>query len=350
MLVAKNSRKVHVIAWSIFCSYEILLSAVVTGTFSHPLYYLLFFPLNILSFYFTANFIYPRTLKTYFGKFILLPIFLVLECVVYLGFVWLFSYTLDLLHLREMPTQVNFRFFAIGFWRWINFVIYALGYYYLRQYLVHKQKVMDDAIENERIKANLVTAEVNFLKSQINPHLLFNTLNFVKFAAKKKPEEANEAIVMLADIMRFVLEQSNNETIPLQKELDQIENLINLNKLRFDNRIYIRYDLETNHGDQLILPSVLYTLTENIFKHGNLVDENAVASIEIITDSEKLVFRTANLVNHIYTPDSTKTGLKNIEQRLSLHYSDNFTLKYGAENEVFFSELMLPFNPSKFDK
>ncbi|RZJ99897.1 MAG: hypothetical protein EOO43_25590 [Flavobacterium sp.] len=253
------------------------------------------------------------------------------------------SQLLDVLHLRKSgPLVFDSRFFAVGLWRWVIFIMYGTGYYFLMSYLSRKKMEMQQAIENEKLKLDLVKSEKDFLRTQINPHLLFNTLNFVKFAAKNRPAEANEAIICLSEIMRFALEQSNTELTSIKSEVDQVKNIILLNQLRFDHTLQIDLKERIENEHLLIIPVVLLTLVENVFKHGNLVEPGYPAEINIEADQRNLIFITRNLADKGSQIQNSCTGIKNILLRLNLCYGEEHSLEYKMEGNIFITKLTIP--------
>ncbi|RYG09173.1 MAG: hypothetical protein EOO07_24325, partial [Chitinophagaceae bacterium] len=171
-------------------------------------------------------------------------------------------------------------------------------------------------------------------------------LNFVKFAAKNRPVDAENAIIRLSEIMRFALEQSNADLISVSSEIQQIKNVIELNCLRFDNKLNINYEEAIEDESLQIIPIVLLTLVENLFKHGNLLENEIPAIIKINADENRLVFHTSNLPNAVILK-STKTGIKNIVSRLKLYYGDDFQFTFGLQDGIYLTKLNIPLKTPK---
>ncbi|WP_185960525.1 sensor histidine kinase [Pedobacter westerhofensis] len=216
----------------------------------------------------------------------------------------------------------------------MTFILYGTGYYFLYSYYERKEKAFTQAIENEKLKNELLRAEQDFLRAQINPHLLFNTLSFIKYAAKKNPEEADQAVMRLSGIMSFALD-SNTQTIKLTKELEQVENIIELNQLRFNHKLNISYTKQLHDSQVSIIPIVLLTLVENIFKHGNLSDEKYPAKIFVQTTSEHIILQTSNLQNRNSTAVSHNKGLLNIRSRLDQAYKNRYEFHHETVDNLF---------------
>ncbi|MET1053957.1 MAG: histidine kinase, partial [Pedobacter sp.] len=189
-------------------------------------------------------------------------------------------------------------------------------------------------IENEKLKNDVLRAEQDFLRAQINPHLLFNTLSFIKYAAKKNPQEADQAVMRLSGIMSFALD-SNTPTIKLTKELEQVENIIELNQLRFNHKLNVRYSTELEDNQVNIIPIVLLTLVENIFKHGNLSDESCPAEICVKSASDHIILHTSNLPNRNSNAVINNKGLLNIRMRLDQTYKNQYEFIHGMTDNLF---------------
>lgn len=183
-------------------------------------------------------------------------------------------------------------------------------------------RFIDKQEEVERIKKEHTEMELKFLKSQINPHVLFNNLNTIYSYAIEKPNEVPELILMLSDNLKHVLYESNAETISLEKELQFLDNYIKFQKLRTEGVKQIFYATEVESKHNVIAPLLLITIIENAFKHSTL---NSDISISI---KEQDAILTCTCSND-YKKDSVTTedfsiGLQNLEKRLQLMYNNKF--------------------------
>lgn len=339
----KASLKIHVICWTTYITYEILVSEMMNGGVHHPYAYILFYLLNIFLFYCHAFLVMPFTIigsPTGFWKTIPL---VVLELAVYIGIVVMVSEFLYMIGLRQSQVVLNRLFFVANIWRAFLFLLYATGYFFLMRYITKTREEGRHLLDMQRLQTNMAQLERDYLRAQIKPHLLFNTLNFVKYAAKHQPEKSDEAIIRLAEILDFSISRSTDGMIPISMELKQIKNIIGLNQLRFEGKLNI--DLEVQLGsDQIrILPLILLTLVENIFKHGNLSDNDHPAHICITDKDNHLMMKTRNLSSNNSLTESTHTGLDNINRRLQQQYGDNFIFLYGEEGRFYNTELQMPY-------
>ncbi|RYD77919.1 MAG: histidine kinase, partial [Sphingobacteriales bacterium] len=162
-------------------------------------------------------------------------------------------------------------------------------------------------------------------------HFLFNTLNFIYNDARKKAPLAADAIMNLSEMMRYALKRPEaSELVPLSEEVEQIEHLINLHKLRTANTI--NFDLIIN-GDLFGLrfpPLILLTLVENMFKHGNIAHSTQPSIVQIDYDRKSLTLTTINMINEVKKKESEShhVGLENIDKRLNNFYKDKYAFKF----------------------
>lgn len=271
-------------------------------------------------------------------------ILLIFEFIVYYIVTRFFTLLLNKFLYNEtvLPGFFDRKYLSSTFYRGIQFILYGTGYYFLVNYIRKREKGLIQDIENEKLKNDVLRAEQDFLRAQINPHLLFNTLSFIKYAAKKKPDEADEAVIRLSGIMSFALE-NNSKTILVSTELEQVENIIGLNQLRFNHTLHIRYVKNLQDKQATIIPIVLLTLVENIFKHGNLLDAAYPAEIYIESDQQHLLVRTSNLPNRNSYIKSHNKGLANIRSRMEQYYADKYHFTHEMDDNLFKVELRITY-------
>jgi two-component system, LytTR family, sensor histidine kinase AlgZ len=180
-------------------------------------------------------------------------------------------------------------------------------------------------IENERL-----TAELNFLKAQINPHFLFNTLNNLYYLAYTQSSNTTEVIAKLSQMMRYMIYDSNYPQVPLTKEIEYMQNYISLERLRLNDQIPIRFDIRGNVEGVLIAPLIFITFLENAFKHG--VSNNhagAWVNIAIELTGKECIYEVENSKIPSAKPEADEKsgiGLQNVNRRLELSYPDRYKL------------------------
>lgn len=333
--------RIHIICWVIFILYEISILKLMRLDYQPSMTYVLYYTLNISLFYFHALIVLKRGTINTKADYWRLPIFIALELIVHYCLAISISWILiEQKSAIQFKTVFSVKAVAGTVWRGIYFILYSTAYYLLFSYNDKRRRELVQTIENEQLQNELLRAEQDFLRAQINPHLLFNTLSFIKYAAKKKPEEANEAIMRLSSIMGFALE-NNSQTILVSKELEQVENIIKLNQLRFNHTLHINYVTQLNNAQVTIIPIILLTLVENVFKHGNLLNKDYPAEIRVESTDEYLTIQTSNLPNYDSNVESGKTGLANITSRLDQFYKNNYKFSHEMAGNLFKVELAL---------
>lgn len=181
------------------------------------------------------------------------------------------------------------------------------------------------SIENERL-----TAELNFLKAQINPHFLFNTLNNLYYLAYSKSPNTPEVIAKLSQMMRYMIYDSNYTQVPLSKEIEYMENYISLERLRLNDAIPINFDVKGDVSAYVITPLIFITFLENAFKHG--VSNNnpkAFVNVAISLDGKQCTYIVENSRISTAKPESEEKsgiGLQNLKRRLELSYPERHKL------------------------
>ncbi len=189
-------------------------------------------------------------------------------------------------------------------------------------------------IENERL-----TAELRFLKAQINPHFLFNTLNNLYYLAMINSPNTTEVIEKLSQMMRYMLYDSNHPKVSLSKEIEYMKNYISLEKLRLDNQVPINFEIKGNPNEVQIVPLIFITFLENAFKHGvSNNSTNAFVNILIDIDGQKCTYSVDNSklpTNMENTNEKSGIGLQNVNRRLDLSYPNNYDLKVHDDEKAY---------------
>jgi sensor histidine kinase YesM len=193
-------------------------------------------------------------------------------------------------------------------------------------------------IENEKL-----IAELNFLKAQINPHFLFNTLNNLYYLAYSKADNTTEVIAKLSQMMRYMIYESNHPKVLLTKEIEYMQSYISLERMRLNNQIPIQFDIKGSIENVWITPLIFITFLENAFKHG-VSDNNPKAWIKISIDlkGKECVYTVEN--SKAAKGDSNEKsgiGLQNVKRRLELSYPRQFQLKMEDSPDVYYVQLNL---------
>jgi hypothetical protein len=184
-----------------------------------------------------------------------------------------------------------------------------------------------------------LTAEVSYLKAQINPHFLFNTLNSLYALTLQKSNDAPNAVLKLSGIMRYVVTESSQDFVALDKEINYIKDYLELQKLRLDNGVSLSFDIHGTTTGRAIAPLILIPFIENAFKYGINPDKDSYIKIVIEIQNQSLSMRVKNSIvaSEIDEELKTEEGLKNTQKRLDLIYPGKYDLKViedGKEYEV----------------
>jgi two-component system, LytTR family, sensor histidine kinase AlgZ len=204
-------------------------------------------------------------------------------------------------------------------------------------------------LENEKL-----TAELRFLKAQINPHFLFNTLNNLYYLAFTNSPNTTEVIAKLSQMMRYMIYDSNTAKISLEKEIEYMHNYISLEKLRLNTEVPILFETSENtegafrdgrEGVQIV-PLVLITFLENAFKHGvSNSAENAWVKIKIEVEGKTLHYTVENSQlkqKDEKTKEKSGIGLQNVQRRLDLSYPNQYTLDVQNLEDRYIVDLTIP--------
>ena len=229
---------------------------------------------------------------------------------------------------RMGPPPPHFRFhFLIESSRHILLFLFLL-------FLSLMLKISDKWKQAQREKTN---AELSYLKAQINPHFLFNTLNSIYSLAIEKSDETATAVVKLSGMMRYVLSEANNEFVSLEKEVNYITDFVELQKLRLGSTVKLIYTVSGATNGKKIAPLILIPFIENAFKYGVNPEENSEILIEIgINDVNiNLSVKNNKVNNKPGTHEKSGLGIKNTKKRLQLLYPGKHYLTL-EDNEANF--------------
>lgn len=210
-------------------------------------------------------------------------------------------------------------------------------------------KVIRDWDRKDRLAARLQVekrdAELQFLRAQIHPHFLFNTLNNIYGLALKQSSHTPDGILRLSGLLDFILYECNAERIPIQKEITLIRHYTELERLRFDERLDLAFRHDNPPEDLLIAPLLLLPFVENAFKHGaNASNEKVYVKIDLSAEKGKLHFQVENSKTDTVTKNANGAkgiGLRNVEKRLELLYPGRFVFAKSDDGSVFRINLTL---------
>lgn len=320
------------IIWLYFNALEVRETGIHFISFSlfHCTYIFVFF----ISFYCNYLIVFPqifnrfRWYKVFFGVLMMLILFI---CIRYFVEQIL---TLYIFQRQNYPVTTGTIyyiydnvFFAIKplvissvFWM-ILFIVKTMDY---NSYIIQQQK----------------NIEIKFLKAQINPHFVFNTLNNIYSMVYLKSPNALSAIEKLSDIMRFTTYESQLEFIKLSDELKYIYAYIELEELRKYQKSFVKWTLEVSNDGLSIPPYLFFPLIENALKHGEYSNELPIC-VSLKGDSEQLVFHVENKIGTARKDEYGGVGLENLKNRLEILYPKKYDLNIGEINGFFSIKLSL---------
>jgi two-component system, LytTR family, sensor kinase len=234
----------------------------------------------------------------------------------------------------------------------VIFTFYGFAYFLALQ-LIEREKTLR-LVEKERdeLKKALLTSENQFLRAQINPHFLFNTLNhFLSVAQDNGVDELEKGIVQLSEMMQYAVRDysSTNNLTLLQEEMEQVNRMIGIHQMRFHDGLSITAGSSGNIAQKQVLAMMIITLVENMFKHGDLRKEQTAASVfyEVKEAEQMILVRTVNKrkKNWQHKAPLPGIGLANIKKRLQLFYPGmpNLLVIKDEDPDIYEVELRLPY-------
>ncbi|MES2776281.1 MAG: sensor histidine kinase [Bacteroidota bacterium] len=186
-------------------------------------------------------------------------------------------------------------------------------------------------------------AELQFLKAQINPHFLFNTLNSIYSLAIQKDDKTADAVVQLSELMRYIIKDANSDEVSLEKELSYIDNFIELQRSRLGDTATIRYQVSGSPAGKKIAPLILVTFIENAFKHGVNPDEDSAIDISITINENQLHLKASNKKVPVNGSGETsaRIGIANAKERLALTYAGKHQLEITDATSFYTVNLLM---------
>jgi two-component system LytT family sensor kinase len=195
--------------------------------------------------------------------------------------------------------------------------------------------------QREALKVENLNAELKFLKSQINPHFLFNCLNTIYSLAHKHSAQTEHAIVKLSTIMRYMIYESNEDKVQLQQELQYLEDYIDIQRLRMPDDIVVDYAVQGNPIGLRIEPMLLVPFVENAFKHGISYAEPSFIAIAVAIEKNQVRLVVENSLFRQRVAEKGGIGLQNVRKRLELLYTEDHELEITEAENQFIVDLKI---------
>ncbi|MFN8354285.1 MAG: sensor histidine kinase [Spirosomataceae bacterium] len=295
------------------------------------MYIVLLYVLNIPIFYLNAYFLIPNVLKNKGVGLYILSVAITIAV--------LLSINLSVRSILLAPIGYSVRVTIYTLFPIIFLYAVSTSYRVLSDYIQAEQRTKE--LENEKLRS-----ELSFLRSQISPHFMFNVLNSLVSLARKKSDLMEPMVIRLSDLMRYMLYESDETKVTLEKEIRYLQSYIDLQKLRFGDSVKLSFRVEEPIPHQTIEPMLLIPFVENAFKHGTGMIANPVIEVFLEATTEDFTFRVTNKLNTQFKEIKDKSsgiGLANVQRRLSLLYPDSHQLTTIKDDGWFTAELKLKF-------
>ena len=317
-------------------------------------FYTLFFGYKSVDYKITFSFVIvllPVTIATtYFLNYVLIPKYLFKQR--YGKFVVYFFYTLIISFYIEMLTVIGIfivvaemnikEFYPAN----INAIMLIAGMYVV-VFLGAAIKLLNlynrNQVTIEKLKNDKIEAELKFLKGQLNPHFLFNTLNNLYSLTLERSAKASEVVMKLSELLDYILYKCDGAEVSLKEEIVQLKNYVELEKLRYANRLEVKFVCSYIPNGILIPPMLFMPLLENSFKHGvSQSIEKSWIDVRCSFDNNTLIFSVSNSkCNRNSENAKGGIGLKNLMNRLELIYKNDYDLKITDERKSFTVDLLV---------
>ena len=321
----------HIVFWAIFVGMPIL-SVHMHGPDVPYRYYVRLYVsavFDIFTFYIAYLFINPSILfKGNRKSLLLIIIFIFLLAFLRVASTLIVYY---FAHVQLQMTNVSAGVFIEEIVDSFLFVVFAI---FIKMSLswVNSEK------QKAELQAQTRTSEIAQLRSQINPHFLFNTLNNIYSLVCRKSDAAAPAVMKLSEIMRYVLYDTDIDMVPLDKEVSYLESFIELQQLRLNTGDFIKFEVIGETWNKLIAPMLLIPFVENAFKHGNKNVLSPGIIIKLTAQKNKIIFEVINFTKKQNEENKDRVGgigLNNIKRRLELIYHDKHKLDISEKEDLY---------------
>ncbi|WP_428740337.1 sensor histidine kinase [Tenacibaculum sp.] len=213
--------------------------------------------------------------------------------------------------------------------------LYFLVLFFTFFYWLFKQIKSIIRLKNEKTKTELM-----HLKSQVNPHFFFNTLNNLYGLVGKDAKKAQELILKLSDMMRYSVYDGEKDMVLLSEEITYLQNYIELHKMRYHKAIDIQFNIDIADNDYKVMPLLFIILLENAFKHGvENLRKNAYVHLNLTANQNAINFEIENNFDATEENQEVGIGLQNLKRRLELVYPKNHALTTSKTDEIYFAKL-----------
>jgi len=327
---ARQRWVVHVLFWVLVLAFYVVFFGRKNSNYLQTLFFVgLLMPVTIGTTYFLNYFLVPRfLLKERYAFFLLYFIYTLIGSIFLEMAVAMMTFLIMAeINIRNMsPASIDI-FFLLTSLLMVVFLGVAV------KLLLHWRQTKEDY---QKLMRDKVETELKFLKAQINPHFLFNTLNNLYYLTTEKSERAPRAILQLSEMLDYAMHTGKHEMVPIEAELKQVENYIGLELLRYEDRVQVHTEVTGNLLDSKIGPMILITLIENAFKHGVMkVAGKSWIKLAVDSNAERTMITIRNSWKNGVS--GTGIGLHNLRGQLDLLYGKNYELLIHVDKPGEFS-------------
>ncbi len=275
---------------------------------------------RILQFYFCYLLVYPLFIKT--SKLWHLSLGIVGAFFLFIG---LRAGIEEVIYPVTLGFHNYFKGTTVGYYI-VDNIYYAVPYIVLSAAVFFTQRAFAEIKRNKLLQQEATKAELAFLRSQINPHFLYNALNYMYSLAIPVSDELAKAIVKLSDIMRYTFSETKDGRVELVKEVEYAQAYVELLRMRFAPQFFVQWELGPLPEEVKIAPLLLIPFVENALKHGVINDPQRPVKIKLIYVNGKLTLTVNNKIGQQQKDRSSGVGLVNVRRRLELIYPDKHEL------------------------
>ncbi|MBC7829785.1 MAG: histidine kinase [Chitinophagaceae bacterium] len=329
----------HVAAWIVWLSLPVLLAPPDRGGDPSPV-------TERSQLHYYTRFI----MQLFWGGIFYLNFYVLIPKLAYKKSYWLFAFLLVLVLLWMIVQSwllfavwVESKHFNISRNILINFLIYLFILASSTAFRLINDKIKTERNVKERENENLKT-ELSLLRSQVNPHFMFNILNNMVAMARKRSEDLEPSLIKLSALMRYMLYEADEDKVSLEKEIEYLQSYVDLQQQRFGKNMKLVVDFKKVDDNYKIEPMLLIPFVENAYKHGTGMIENAQIEIELRAEKNVLHFSVRNKFNNLSqeVKDTTSgIGLTNVTRRLNLLYGEEHSLLITKKDHWFTVSLQL---------
>lgn len=332
----------HVLLWIAVWFFFIYFFNYNSDNIKYPVWFAsLLLPLTMAITYFVVYFLIPKYLLTkqylrftLYSFYTLVASSYLIVMIIYGCLIFLLSLDISIMP----PMSKNFVFILIMVYLVVGLVSFISILNQNFKTISRNKELQTKILETQ---LQLKEQELHYLKRQIHPHFLFNTLNTIYGFALKQSKQTPEIILMLSNLLDYILYQINKPLVSLKEEVLHIKEYIELEKIRFQDTLKVVFNADEINDDIQVAPMLLIPFVENAFKHGNIIDGFLSIEISIKVSDHSLDFNMRNTFNQENQNQKPGIGLENIKKRLDLNYRNNYSLTYDHKKNWYAVNLLI---------